>query len=55
MSFSYLSWRSMELLECGQIDIQDLDVETIRQILYTILPGGQTFLHKLYNSPEIVE
>lgn len=30
MSFSYISWRSIELLEQGLIDIYDLDDETIR-------------------------
>ena len=48
MSFSFLTWRTIEQLESGDVELDDLDDDAIKQISFTILPGGQTVLHKLF-------
>ena len=55
MSFSYVSWRSIEQLESGQLKISDLDHDAIKKINLTILPKCQTAFHKLYEKSDIIE
>ena len=55
MSFSFITWKNIENLRDGELQIEDLDVESIKKICFTILPGGLTFLHVLYKKPKIVE
>ena len=55
MSFSFITWKNIENLRDGELQIEDLDDESIKKICFTILPGGLTFLHVLYKKPKIVE
>lgn len=55
MSFSFITWKNIEELRDGELQIEDLDDESIKKICFTILPGGLTFLHVLYKKPKIVE
>ena len=55
MSFSFITWKNIEELRDGELQIEDLDDESIKKICFTILPCGITFLHVLYNKPKIVE
>lgn len=52
MSFSFLTWRTIEQLDSGELEIEDLDDDTIKQLSFTILPGGQTVLHHLFQDYE---
>eukprot|EP00347_Sterkiella_histriomuscorum_P009906 403339425 len=53
-SFTFLSWRIIEKLQSSELDIKMFDETMIELICYNILPGGDTILHKLYNSEESV-
>lgn len=46
-SFTYLDWEIIEQLSQEKINIPDLSKEEIEKMLFNILPGGQTILHKL--------
>ncbi|CDW75916.1 UNKNOWN [Stylonychia lemnae] len=54
-SFSFLHWRIIERLDEGTLTLQELDIETIKQLCYIILPGGYTLLHKLANNDLIIQ
>jgi hypothetical protein len=55
MSFSFITWKNIEELRDGELQIEDLDDESIKKICFTILPGGLTFLHILFKKPKIIE
>jgi len=50
-----LHWRIIERLDQGIIKLSELDIDTIRQLCYNILPGGNTILHKLATNDEVIE
>lgn len=47
MSYTWLDWRIMNLLELGQKEIRDVDADQKIQICFNILPGGASFMHLL--------
>lgn len=55
LSFSYITWSLIEQLACGEVNVDDLDDETVQQICFTILPRGQTFQHLLYNQHDTID
>jgi len=55
LSFSYITWRTIEQLQSGEVSIQNLDEETLKQITFTILPNGQTAFHMLMNNTDAIE
>lgn len=55
LSFSFLHWNLMEQLKNGDITADQIDNEQIQQLIYNILPGGNTFLHYLSEKGDILE
>mmetsp|Transcript_24585 Transcript_24585/g.38154 ORF Transcript_24585/g.38154 Transcript_24585/m.38154 type:complete len:357 (-) Transcript_24585:2032-3102(-) len=55
LSFSYITWRLIEQLEKNEISIDELDDESVRQITFTILPFGETALHRLFFKVDVVD
>lgn len=51
-SFSYLTWSIIQKIDKGILKIQDLSESMFEQILYVILPGGNTILHHIYDKEE---
>lgn len=47
MSFTFLHWKMMEQLEKKALQIELIDNSQVELLLYNILPGGNTILHKL--------
>lgn len=45
-SFSFLHWSIVEQICKGEINIDDLDENTVKEMMYSIFPGGNTLLHK---------
>lgn len=54
LGFTYLHWKTIENLVDGELDIEDVDIEEIRKMLYTILPNGKTMLHLLVDKPSVL-
>ena len=46
-SFTFLHWSLIEQIQNKKIEAHELEEDVVRQILYNILPGGNTVLHKL--------
>lgn len=42
-----MHWSIIEQIESGKIPIDELDENLLKNILFNILPGGITLLHKL--------
>jgi len=55
LSFSYVSWRTIEQIAENPSIINDLNKDAIKNINLTILPKCQTAMHKLFNYSEVVE
>ncbi len=55
LSFSFLHWNLMEQLEKGEITPDQIDDEQVQRLIYNILPGGNTFLHKLADKGDVLE
>jgi hypothetical protein len=53
MSFSFLTWRNIERLESKEISIEKLDDDTVLELVFSILPGGDTIFHRLLNLNEV--
>jgi hypothetical protein len=51
-SFTFLHWSIIEQLQKGELDIENLDDNVIEKLLYTVLPGGNTIIHKLCDQEE---
>ena len=45
----------MEQLEKGEITPDQIDDEQVQRLIYNILPGGNTFLHKLADKGDVLE
>lgn len=50
-----MHWSLMEQLNEGKINIEDVDQEQVELLLYNILPGGDTVLHKLSKNSAMIE
>ena len=46
-SFTFLHWSLIDQILKKQIKIKDLEDPVIEELLYNILPGGNTVLHLL--------
>lgn len=46
-SFTYFYWKLIEQLENDEIDVEDILDEYLKGLLFTILPGGNTLMHRL--------
>jgi hypothetical protein len=46
-SFTFFHWSLIEAIIEGEIDIKDLPIKIAVEIIYNILPGGNTALHLL--------
>ena len=55
LSFTFLHWNLMEQLENEEIDADQIDNEQVQRLIYNILPGGETFLHKLADKSDVIE
>ncbi len=55
LSFTFLHWNLMEQLEKGEITVNQIDTDQIQRLIYNILPGGNTFLHKLAGKGDVLE
>jgi hypothetical protein len=55
LSFSFVSWRTIEQLEKGEISVDKLDTDSIKIVNFTILPKFEHVLHKLGGKPESIE
>lgn len=53
LSFSFLAWRLIERIETGDLAVQDLDDNMVMQLIFTILPGGDTLFHRLMYLSEV--
>lgn len=51
-SFTFLHWSIMDQLNRKLIKVKDLRKGTLEFMVYNILPGGNTLMHKIYNSQE---
>ena len=47
LSFTWLDWRIMDMLQKGTVKIEDVDEEQQLQLVFNILPEGRSFLHML--------
>lgn len=55
LSFSFITWRTIEQLKNREIPVEKLDDETIKQLTFTILPGGSTIFHELCADTETMD
>lgn len=55
MSFTFLHWKIMEQLAAKNINISSIDDSVIEILVYNILPGGDTLLHKLCQNGEVIK
>jgi hypothetical protein len=46
-SFTFLHWKLMEQLNSKELDLADIDDACLEIMVYNIIPGGNTILHKL--------
>jgi hypothetical protein len=51
-TFSFVHWSLMEQIRDGKLQINTLEMDLIETLIYTITPGGQTFLHYLASQKE---
>lgn len=49
-SFTFLNWSLFDQLKNKDIKLKDQSVETLKYMIYNILPGGNTILHNLHYS-----
>lgn len=47
LSFTILDWSLIEQIRKGQLDVDNIHEDEIKRILFNILPGGNTILHRL--------
>lgn len=47
LSFSYFHWSLIEQIQNGLMSIDDIDDDILETLLFIILPGGSTLLHRL--------
>lgn len=52
MSFTFLHWKIIESLESKHLMIDHIDDACIEILVYNIIPGGDTVLHKLCSHGE---
>lgn len=50
-SFTFLHWSIMEQLAHKKISVDEISDEVLQMLIYNIIPGGNTILHKLQGSP----
>lgn len=55
LSFTFLHWNLMEQLESDALKVEQIDAEQLERLIYNILPGGDTVLHKLNKKGEVLE
>lgn len=55
MSFTFLHWKIMEQLEQKKLFIDQIDSSCIEILVYNIIPGGDTILHKLCYHGEVIK
>ena len=47
LSYTYLDWRIMDLIDYGKLEIEEVDEEQRLQLCFNILANGSSFLHLL--------
>lgn len=52
LSFTFFHWSLIEQLQNGTLKVDDIEPAVLETVLYNILPGGNTVLHKLCESEE---
>ncbi|CDW79381.1 UNKNOWN [Stylonychia lemnae] len=50
--FTFAHWSLIEQLQQGKLKVEELQENVVREILYNILPGGNTVLHLLCDQHE---
>ncbi len=55
LSFTFVHWNLIEQLKAGELSINDVDEQQAEALCYNILPGGNTYVHKLAQSCEALE
>ena len=57
LSFTFLHWNLIDSVCKGTLNLNEINENQIQSMLYNILPGGNTILHKLIlnDQPDDVE
>ena len=55
LSFSFITWRLIECIANGEVEVKDLDQSTLDSLCLAILPGGKTLFHYVYDKSDIIE
>jgi len=55
MSFTYLNWNVIEQLAKKKINIEDISQSQLEQIIFNILPGCETVLHRVWKESDVLE
>lgn len=50
LSFGYLHWNLIEQLKERKVLVEELDPLMVEELIYSILPGGNTIFHILANN-----
>lgn len=54
-SFTFLSWNLVEQLQKGTLQVNQINKEQLKCLIYNIFPGGETILHMLANDGKLIE
>lgn len=54
-SFTFLHWNLAEQLEQGALQVDKINIEQLKCLIYNIFPGGETILHKLKDNSHAME
>lgn len=46
-SFTFLHWSIIEQIQKRELSIEDVDEDIFKTLLFNILPGGDTIIHRL--------
>eukprot|EP00347_Sterkiella_histriomuscorum_P022786 403337167 len=52
LSFALVDWYIIELIRKGKLQVEDVHQDQLKQLIFNILPGGNTILHRLCDREE---
>lgn len=47
LSFTYLHWKIIEQIEKGEVEVDKIDDDILKTLVFNILPGGNTLIHRV--------